>query len=344
MLAVVKERRAPGLSITDVPAPKPDNNQVLVKVEATSICGTDVHIYNWDRWAQNMIKPPLIIGHEFAGSVVEVGNNVKKIKPGDRIAAESHVPCLDCFMCKNDMMHICDNLKIIGIDTNGCFAQYAVIPEVCCWKIEDNIPFDIATIFEPLGNAVHAVSSVDVSGKNCVVFGCGPAGLFTIRVLRALNAGKILAIEINPNRLAMAKEIGADETISGDCEELCKKVIGSCDKVGADVVFEMSGSIDAMKNGIRVLRKGGTFVAFGLPTRPVDIDIANDIIFPSRKIIGVVGRHMFKTWQIMSNLIAQNRLDPSPVITHKFKLTQIEEAMQMINSGKQRCAKVVLIP
>lgn len=342
MRAVVKDRPAPGLVVKDMAIPVPAPHEALIKVHSASICGTDVHIYNWDKWAEGAIKPPIIVGHEFTGEIVEMGKAARKFKNGDRVSVESHIPCGDCYQCHNGYRHICDKLKIIGIDTNGGYAEYVAVPEVCLWKISPTLPQEVATVLEPLGNAVHAGSVVDTRGKSVVVFGCGPTGLFVTSVLKAEGAGKIACIDINRYRLEIAKTCGATDLFDGADEHLREGIVQWSGGYGADIVFEMSGSKGGISNGLSCLKKGGTFIAFGLPRQPIEIDYANEIIMKGRKVIGVVGRLMFETWRKMMDLIESGRLDPTPVVTHKFPLEQIDLAMKTIASAQSKVGKVML--
>jgi len=324
----------------EIPTPGPD--EVLLKVRATSICGTDLHIYNWDTWAQSSIRPPLVFGHEFGGEVIDVGRNVRTLRPGDLVSVESHVPCGSCHQCTHGMRHICDKVQIIGIDRAGCFADFVAIPEVCAWKNSVPLAPEIASIMEPLGNAVHAVSAANVRGKSVAVFGCGPTGLFAISVARAHEAAKILAVDINPKRLNLARSAGAHILYDGAAQDLVSQIREESGGYGVDVTLEMSGSPKAIPSGLRCLKNGGTFVAFGIPSRPVELDFANDVILKGRTILGVVGRLMFETWEEMQRLLDSGKLDPAPIITHRFPLAEFEKAFSVLQSGE--AGKVVLIP
>lgn len=344
MKAIVKEHAGVGLVVRDVPIPTPGTGEVLVKIRAASICGTDVHIYQWDKWSQSAIRPPVVLGHEFTGEIVEVGKNVAGWKKGDLVSLESHIPCDACYQCKNGFRHICDRLKIMGIDCNGGFAEYAAVPAVCLWRVPSSLPLEVATVMEPLGNAVHAGSVVDVRGKNVVVFGCGPTGLFATAVLKALEAARIAAVDINLQRLDLAMTCGATKTFNGRDEGLLPSLTDYNGGAGADIVLEMSGSASGMNNGLKTLRKGGTLIAFGLSKQPLEIDVANDVIMKGRKIIGVVGRLMFETWQRMQAMLDRGQLDPRPVITHRFKMEEIDTAMKTMTSPDARVGKVMLLP
>jgi threonine 3-dehydrogenase len=344
MKAVMKLRRAPGFEMAQVPVPKPGPNDLLVKVKATSICGTDIHIYKWDQWSQNRIKPPIIIGHEFCGDVVQVGKNVKNFQEGDYVSAESHIPCGHCYQCRNEMQHICGNLKILGVDTDGCYADYAVIPAVVAWKNDRSMPPEVACVQEPLGNAVYAVLVEDVTGKSVAVFGCGPAGLFSVAVAKAAGASKIIHIIVNEFVRKISKKVGSDVIIRYDDPDLLKKVIRETGGIGVQVVMEMSGSQQAIDQGLQILTKGGRFTAFGIPAGPVHIDLSNGIIFKGARIVGINGRLMFGTWYRMAGLLNSGALDPTPVITHQFPLAKFDEAFKKVLPIDRKACKVVLVP
>jgi threonine 3-dehydrogenase len=342
MKALMKKGAEPGAVLVDIEIPTIGDDDVLLKVRATSICGTDRHIYDWNSWAQSVIQPPLVFGHEFTGEVVSKGRNVSTLDEGDIISVESHVPCLTCPQCTNGTMHICDQVRIIGVDRPGCFAEYVSVPAICAWKVPASMPPEIASIMEPMGNSVHAVSAGEVEGQTVVVMGCGPTGLFAIAVAKAEDAAKVIAVDINPKRLEMAGTIGADELLDGADPDLIKKICGETSIGGVDVVLEMSGSAVAMVNGLRCLKKGGTFISFGIPGKPVELDLANDLILPGRKMIGVVGRLMFETWEEMQRLLDSGKLDPAPIVTHRYSLDEYKTAFATLNSGE--AGKVILFP
>ena len=344
MTAVLKESPAPGARVTTVDLPTIGPDDLLLRVRATSICGTDLHIVNWDDWAKSIIQPPLVFGHEFTAEVVEVGKNVEGFKSGELVSVESHIPCGKCIQCRSDLRHICDELKIIGIHRAGCFAEYVAMPALCCWKIPKGLPPEIGSIMEPMGNAVHAVHAAGVEGKDIAVFGCGPTGLFAITVAKAKGAASVVAIDVNPKRLELAREVGADVTLDGNSQDITDQVMAQGHQGGADVVFDMSGNEKAINNGLKSVRKGGIFVAFGIASRPVEIDLSNEVIMKGRTILGIVGRHMFDTWKEMQRLLDSGELDPAPVITHRFKLTEFPTAIETLQNGKNKVGKVVLFP
>jgi len=346
MRAIVKAKAAPGLEMQMVDIPEPGPRDVLIKVKATSICGTDRHIYNWDPWAQSRIKPPLIIGHEFCGHVVEVGKDVTLLKVGDFVSAESHIPCYTCPVCRNGQPHICANLKILGVDTTGCFAEYVVIPESIAWKNDPGLDPAKASIMEPLGNAVYTVLAEPIAGCSVAVFGDGPAGCNAVGVARAAGAGVIFHVGKHPFRLDIGKRMGADVSINitEPGVDVVQTILEATDGIGVDVVLEMAGHPSAIEAGLKVLRKGGRFSAFGIPSGPVQIDLAEGIIFKGARILGINGRLMWETWFQMAGLLRSGALDPTPIITHKIPLDDFEKGFAAMNSPERRVGKVVMYP
>jgi threonine 3-dehydrogenase len=338
MKALLKPAPAPGAVIADVDLPRCGPDDLLLRVRATSICGTDVHIWSWNDWAKTTVRPPLVLGHEVAGEVVEVGRDVASFKVGDCVSVESHLPCGECAQCRDDRMHICDRLQILGVHRQGTFAEYLSVPAICAWKNAPGTPAEVASILEPLGNAVHAASEADVPDKKVAVFGCGPTGLFTILAAKAMGAASVFAVDVNRDRLAMARTLGADEVFDGALPDLPRRISN------ADAAVEMSGHGGAITTALRSLRKGGTLIAFGLPKLPVQVDWSNDLILPGRRILGVVGRHMFRTWGTMQRLLNEGKLDPRPVITHRYRLSEFDEAFGALTSGTAGVGKAVMIP
>src|SRR5438067_8883938 len=256
MLAVVKPEAAPGADIRDVAIPSVGATDVLVKVKVASVCGTDLHIYNWDQWAQGRIHPPLIPGHEFCGHVAAVGAEVTTVKEGDFVSAEMHVACGKCFQCRTGEAHICQHVQIIGVDSNGAFAEYVVIPESNIWKIDPAIPAEYASLLDPLGNAVHTVLAGDIAAKTVAVIGCGPIGLFCIAVARACGASEVYALEINDHRRKLAEKMKADHVLNPAKDNVYEQVMSATGGTGVDVILEMSGHPDAIRLGFKILRLG----------------------------------------------------------------------------------------
>lgn len=344
MRAVMKNRPAPGgeMMMVDIPSITP--HQVLVRVKATSICGTDVHIYQWNEWAQGRINPPQIMGHEFAGQVVEVGSQVKSLKVGDFVSAETHIPCGQCIQCKTGQQHICANLKILGVDTNGSFAEYVALPEVVAWKNDEDILPEFASVQEPLGNAIYATLVTDVTGKKAAVFGDGPTGLFSVGVARVSGAAEIFAVGRHPFRLEIAKKMGADIVLNEHEVDVVDAILTATEGIGVDIALEMAGSQDSIDQTLKVVRKGGRVTAFGIPSGRVQIDLANGVVFKGITIHGINGRLMFDTWFKTANLLKSGRLDISPVITHKLPLDEFEKGFALMTTRPKMSGKVVLLP
>jgi threonine 3-dehydrogenase len=342
MLAVCKPKAAPGLEVTSVPVPTYGDDDVLVRVKVAGICGTDVHIYDWNNWAQGRIKPPLVPGHEFVGEVAAVGKNVTSVREGDRVSAEMHVACGKCYQCRIGEQHICKNVHIIGVDSNGAFAEYVVIPETNIWKIDPSIPLEYAAILDPLGNAVYTVLSGEIAGKSIAIVGCGPIGLFAIAVARACGAGSIFALEVNAHRRELARKMKADVVLDPSNEDVMAEVHKHTNGVGVDVTAEMSGNADGIRLGFDVLRFGGRASLLGTPKGPVELNLAKSVIFKGATVHGIHGRLMYKTWFQMTELLRHRRLDLGPAITDKLPLKEIGAGMERMKSGAS--SKVLVYP
>jgi threonine 3-dehydrogenase len=344
MKAIQKVSPGRGAKLVEVPIPDPTSHQVLVKVRAASICGTDVHIYNWDSWASHRIRPPMIFGHEFAGEVVKVGSQVEHIAVGDHVSAETHIPCGGCYQCRTGQMHICQNLEIVGVDRDGCFAEYIAVPEICCIKNDKDLPWEVAAIQEPLGNATYCVSESEVAGKSVAIFGDGPIGIFATGIARAYGATSVIVCGMQKFRLNLIRGFHPDHVIDvtkDDPRRVIKDITkGQC----VDVVLEMSGSEKAIHDGLAVVKSGGTFVAFGIPSKPIHLDLAEEVIFKGIRILGIIGRKMFETWHEVANLLGSGRLDVSSVLTHRFPLEKIDEAMALLTTKEIQAGKIILKP
>lgn len=344
MKAVAKLKAGPGAQMIDAPLPKLTSHRVLVKVKATSVCGSDVHLWRWDDWAQRNFQPPRIFGHECAGEVVEVGNQVEHIRPGDRVSLESHIPCMGCPRCKQGQMHLCNHLEILGFHRDGCFAEYVAMPEICCVRINPQMPWEIATLQEPLGNAVYAVSESDVAGKQVVVFGDGPQGLFAVACAKAFGAAQIFAVGASPTRMEIMKMLKPDWILKSDETDVVSFVKEKTLGDGVDVVLEMSGAEKAIHEGLAVLHNGGTFTAFGIPSSSIELNLADEVIMKGVKINAIFGRKMFETWQEMARLLDSHRLDIRPIITHRMRLDEFLQAMELLTSDPVKAGKIILYP
>lgn len=335
MKALVKVQPGPGAELKyDVPSPRVEGDELLVKVHMAAICGTDMHIYNWTPWAQARIKPPMIFGHEFCGEVVEVGPEVKKFKVGDRIAGETHIACGMCYQCETGNAHICESMKIVGVHTDGAFAEYIKIPSCCGWKISQDIPYHIGALLEPLGVAVHSVLADEINAKSVVIYGCGPIGLMTVNVAKACGASKVIAVEPVAEKLELAKKLGADYTLQPGKDDVVQAVLELTGGRGADVVVELSGNTKAIAQTFQVLRKGGRVTLAGLPDSPVTLDVVDGIIYKEAKILGVTGRRMYDTWWQINELLSTGKLDLEGVIGGIYPLEDFSRAFNDLFSGK----------
>jgi threonine 3-dehydrogenase len=342
MMAVVKPKAAPGAEIREVKVPAFGPRDVLVKVKVASICGTDLHIYQWDRWAEKRIRPPLIPGHEFCGNVVALGDEVTSVKEGDFVSAEMHVACGKCLQCRTGDAHICQNVKIIGVDSDGAFAEYVVIPETNIWKLDPAIPQEYASILDPLGNAVHAVLAGEIAAKTVGITGCGPIGLFSIAVARAVGASQVFAIEVNEHRRRIAKEMHADFVLDPSTEDVRSIVMKQTGGLGLDVVLEMAGHPRAIRTAFDIVRRGGRISLLGLTSKPISLNFSEDIIFKGITVQGINGRRMYQTWYQMTSLLKNGKLDLRPAITDRMAMTDFSKGMDRLKTGE--ASKILLYP
>jgi len=344
MKALVKTAPEPGLTLSDRPDPRPGPSDVVVRVKATSLCGTDAHIYNWDEWASSRIHPPRIIGHEMCGEVAEVGAGVSSVAVGDYVAAESHLTCGFCFQCRTGQAHVCKNYRILGIDVDGSFAEYVVLPERVLWKTSREIPPELACVQEPLGNAVHAALVEDLSGQTVLITGCGPTGLFAAAVARVAGAAVIIASDMSDYRLGLAKQLGVDHTLNAKTdspEAMMATLLDITEGEGVDAALEMSGDPAALHQAFRSVKNGGRVTLFGITTGQVCFDLPNEIIFKGIRVYGVTGRRLFDTWYRLAGLFKAG-LDIRPVVTHICPMAEFARGFELIKSGQ--CGKVVLFP
>jgi threonine 3-dehydrogenase len=343
MKAVVKARPAYGADFLDVPEPAIKKNEVLVRVKATSICGTDVHIYDWNEWAASRVRPPLVMGHEFAGEAIEVGKEVKGIIVGDSVSGETHIPCHRCEQCKTGNAHVCENVLLRGVDIQGCFAEYVALDESTAWRNDKSLPFELASAQEPLGNAVHTVfTGGGVEGKTVAIFGCGPIGILSAAVCRQSGAEKVFAVDISDYRLKLAAEFGASSVINSRQADPVKEIMQQTNGRGVDVFLEMAGMPETIRQGLRVLRSGGRACMLGLPAKPVEIDIANDIVAKMIEMHGVYGRRLYETWYTVASYLRSGKVDLSKLVTHRFKLSEYQKAFELMESGQS--GKIVMTP
>ncbi|HLY24962.1 MAG TPA: L-threonine 3-dehydrogenase [Aggregatilineales bacterium] len=343
MKAIIKAKRAPGLTfIEDYPVPQIKPGEVLVKVMAGSICGTDLHIYNWDEWAQQRLKPPLIVGHEITGEVVEVASDVDSVKVGQLCSLESHVVCNHCFYCRTGREYICENTKIIGVDRDGGFADYIAIPSQNVWPNPTSTPLQIAVLEENLGNAIHAVMAQDVGGKFVLVTGCGPVGLMAITVAKAVGARAVFATDISQYRLDLAHKMGADRVLDATKEDVVAIIHELTDHEGVDVLLEMSGAPSAIKQGFAALKSGGAAALLGLVSAPFSFDVNENIILKGVIARGIAGRRLWETWYMARGLLEAGALTLDPLVTHRFAMADFKQAYETFQGGNS--GKIMLIP
>jgi len=340
MLALVKERPEKGATLIKTQIPVVGDDEALVKIDYASICGTDVHIYVWNEWAQKRIRTPHIMGHEFAGHVVETGKAVRGFQEGDFVSAETHIYCGHCYQCHTGHSEVCRNLQILGVDRAGAFAEYIAVPERVLWKNSKSIPADWASIQEPMGNALDTVNAESVSGKTVFVTGAGPIGILAVGIAKAFGASLLIVSDLSDYRLDLARKMGADVTLNPRRDDAESIVRSHTDGAGVDVVLEMSGSEKAIHQGLAVLTPGGRMSMLGLPDGPVSLDLSNEVIFKDIRIYGITGRKIFSTWQTVSRLLSSKLVDPSPAITHKLPFEEWQTGMDAMVAGT--CGKVVL--
>ena len=342
MKALRKMQAAKGLQMDTVAVPAIGPTDVLVRVNTASICGTDLHIYGWDRWSQARIKPPLTLGHEFCGIVERVGDEVAAVKPGDFVSAEMHVNCGYCHQCRLGEAHICQNLRIIGIDQDGAFAEFVKIPASNIWKLDPAIPEHYGAILDPLGNAVHTVLAGPIAGQTVLVTGCGPIGLMSIAVSKACGSSKVFATETNEQRRAMAKQMGADMVLNPAEENAAARILAETNGTGVDALLEMSGNPTAIRQGFKALRAGGRASLLGIPTENVPLDLVNDVIFKGATVQGIYGRRMYETWVQMTALLKAGRLNLEPLFGERTSLDNFENAFSLLQGGL--AGKILLYP
>ena len=341
MKAILKDSPSYGLTMKRVPVPTPPGpNEVLIKLKVVSICGTDLHIYVWNKWAKNRIKPPIIVGHEIAGEVIAVGEGVKKVKVGDYVSADSHIPCQNCYQCRTNRMHVCKNTKIIGVDIDGGFAEYVKLPEIVVWKNDPSISPEFASVQEPFGNAIHTVFAEDVSAKSVLITGMGPIGLMAGMVCKAIGSSVVIATEVNPYRIELAKKAGIDYVINPIEEDVYDKIMKLTDGRGVDAFLEMSGKKNALYDGLRSLTNGGHAALLGVFDDDVSLNINDSIVFKGIRLYGITGRRMFETWEIGNQLLKHKLVDLSKVITHVFDFDDWEKGMKLME--KAESGKVIL--
>ena len=338
MKSLVKAKAEKGIWLQDTPEPEVGHNDLLIKIRKTAICGTDMHIYNWDEWSQKTIPVPMVVGHEYVGEVVGMGQEVKGFKVGDRVSGEGHITCGHCRNCRAGRVHLCRNTEGVGVNRPGAFAEYLVIPAFNAFKIPDNISDDLASIFDPFGNAVHTALSFDLVGEDVLISGAGPIGIMAAAVAKHVGARHVVVTDINPYRLELAKKMGATRAVDVSKEDL-KDVMNELGMTeGFDVGLEMSGVPVAFRDMLNKMNHGGKIAMLGIPPQDVAIDW-NQVIFKGLVIKGIYGREMFETWYKMASLL-QSGLDLSPIITHTFSIDDFQKGFDTMGSGHS--GKVIL--
>jgi len=341
MTAVVKAAAGPGAEIDQIAIPEPTGKDVLIEVAASSICGTDVHIFDWNDWARRHIHPPRVFGHEMAGRVVAAGPEVRGLEPGTYVAAETHVVDHTCRQCERGLYHLCENVRVLGVDRDGSFARYVLLPAENCWRNAPGLSPEVAALQEPFGNAVHAALAGPLKDNAVAVFGLGPIGLCAVGIARAEGAAAVYGVEPNPYRRSLAERMGATAVFApGDSTvQEMRRVNGG---VGVDVVLEMSGHPVAIEQGLQALHSGGWISLLGLGDRTVTLDLNDLVVTKGITIYGIFGRRIWETWERTSQYLSTGKVDVSPLITHRYPLGDFQEAMAQMKSG--RSGKVVLLP
>ena len=338
MKALVKKEAAPGIWMMDVPEPQVGPNDVLIEISKTAICGTDMHIFNWDPWAQRTIHVPMAIGHEYCGTIVDMGSEVRGLSIGDRVSGEGHITCGHCRNCRAGRRHLCRNTVGVGVNRQGCFAEYLSLPAVNAFTLPGSIDDDVAAILDPFGNAVHTALAFNMVGEDVLITGAGPIGIMAVAVARFVGARHIVITDVNDFRLGLAAKLGATRVVNVASESLDDTMAGLRMQEGFDVGLEMSGNATALREMLRTMHHGGSIAMLGIPPEETAIDWTQ-VIFKGLAIKGIYGREMFETWYKMANLL-QSGVDISPVITHHFPAADYLAAFQTMGSGQS--GKVIL--
>lgn len=338
MRALVKAEPEPGLWMRDVPEPKPGLREVKIRVRKTSICGTDLHIHAWDAWARATIPVPMVVGHEFMGEIIELGDDVEGLEVGMRVAGEGHITCGHCRNCKGGRREFCHNHRSVGVTRQGAYADFLVIPAENVFPIPDHIDDRVAAVLDPLGNATHTALRFDLVGEDVLVTGAGPIGVMAVSIARHIGARHIVVTDLNDYRLEMAAAMGADRVVNVSCQRLEPVMDELGMTEGFDVGLEMSGAERAFNQMLDVMNHGGKVAALGIPPGPMTLDI-NDVIFKGLTVQGIYGRRIFETWYKMAAML-QSGLDVSAVVTHSLPVERFEEAFEIVRSGE--CGKVLL--
>jgi threonine 3-dehydrogenase len=338
MKALVKKEAAPGIWLDDMPEPKVGPNDVLIEIEKTAICGTDMHIYKWDAWAQKTIPVPMAVGHEYYGRIVDLGSEVRGLKTGDRVSGEGHITCGYCRNCRAGRRHLCRNTVGVGVNRPGAFAQYLCIPAVNAFQLPDSIRDDIASILDPFGNATHTALAFNMVGEDVLITGAGPIGIMAVAIARFVGARNVVITDVNDYRLDLARKMGATRAVNVTRESLDQVMKDLNMQEGFDVGLEMSGNAAALREMLRTMHHGGSIAILGIPPDDTAIDW-NQVIFKGLTLKGIYGREMFETWYKMSALL-QSGLNIDPIVTHHFPVQEFRQGFETMGSGKS--GKVIL--
>ena len=344
MRGICKMRPGVGAEVRDdLPIPEINDDEVLMKVHATAICGTDMHLYDWKEYAQARMKNlPMVFGHETAGEIVKIGKNVTGHKIGDRISVETHIPCGHCYQCETGNPHICENMRVFGVTDPGAFAEYAKVPKECIVPLDDAISYEKGAMLEAMGAGVHGVERADVKGKQVLVSGCGPIGLMAIGACKVHGAAKIIACDMFDQKLELAKEMGADLVVNSGKEDIIQAVRNATGGHGADAAIDITGNGKAINAGLKALRKGGIFVSVGLPDGEIPVNLTEDIIYREIVYTGVSGRRMFETWEDCMNILKSDGFSLAPAMGNTYKFEDFEDAFAAIRAGVP--GKMILVP
>lgn len=341
MRALAKTRPAPGAELVERTIPAPGDGEVLLKVEAASICGTDYHLYTWDQWAQDVMTPPTILGHELAGTVVGAGAGVTRVREGDLVGVESHLVDWTCSVCLRGDPHLCRNLRVIGAHVDGGFAEYVVIPETNA--IESNgLDPAVVALQEPMGNAVHAAFVEPIEGRTVAVTGCGPIGLCAVGIAKAAGAALVIATDTEAYRLDLARTMGADLALDATAPDTVERIHEATGEDGVEVILEMSGAAPALDQALEIVTRGGRISLLGIFSEPVRVDLSDRVIQQGIRLYGIYGRRMYDTWERTQALLRSGALDVSPILTHRLDLADWERGFELIES--RHAGKVVLLP
>jgi threonine 3-dehydrogenase len=341
MRALAKVRPGPGLELVERPVPTPGDGEVLLRIDAASICGTDLHLFEWDEWAAENLVPPRVLGHELAGTVIGTGRGVTRVREGDLVGVESHIVDWTCAQCRRGQPHLCRNLRVVGVHVDGGFAERMVIPETNA--IESNgLDPAVVALQEPMGNAVHAAFAEPIDGRSVLVTGCGPIGLCAVGIARAAGASLVIATDTEPYRLQLATEMGATLVLDGADPETPGRISEATGGDGVDVVLEMSGSAAALAQGLGAVTRGGSISLLGIFGEPVAVDLSDLVIMKGVRLHGIFGRRIYDTWERTQSLLRSGSLDVSPILTHRLTLDQWPEAFDLLAS--RHAGKVVMTP